>query len=203
MSNAICSVPRCPHPKPVVARGWCSTHYQRWLATGDPMGTKRKRPADIPFEDWFLSMCKPVDGCLVWQGTPDANGYGHIDVPWDIRQLGTHIVSWVLSYGPVPDGLSVLHRCDNPPCCFPDHLFLGTRADNVADMMAKGRGGQGSNPLRGGSHQNSKLTEEDVRSIRIRYAAGGVTYEQLGAEFGVGYGTIGGIVRRDSWGHVE
>jgi hypothetical protein len=77
------------------------------------------------------------DGCLEFQGCLAPNGYGQI---WAFgRVMGAHRAMWTLILGPVPDGLLVLHRCDNRKCCNVEHLFLGTAADNTADMLAKGR----------------------------------------------------------------
>lgn len=79
-----------------------------------------------------------VDGeCLVWTGCCNDNGYGSMKV--DGRTALTHRLAWTLEHGPVPEGQRVLHTCDNPPCCNPDHLFAGSQADNIADMKAKGR----------------------------------------------------------------
>jgi hypothetical protein len=90
--------------------------------------------------------------------------------------------------------MSVLHRCDNPPCCRPDHLFLGTQRDNVRDMFAKRRG----NPYGArGSHPTRKLTPEQVRAIRARL--GSTTYAALGREFGVCYQTIAAIDSGKIW----
>lgn len=76
-------------------------------------------------------------GCLLWTGAADQNGYGVITV--NRKPVGAHRVSWSLANGPIPGGLHILHRCDTPPCINPDHLFLGTPADNVADMIRKQR----------------------------------------------------------------
>jgi hypothetical protein len=74
----------------------------------------------------------PTTGCHVWTSTLATGGYGRVLV-------SAHRLAWELAHGPIPDGLLVLHRCDNPPCCNPEHLFLGTVADNMADKTAKGR----------------------------------------------------------------
>ena len=76
-------------------------------------------------------------GCWLWTGARFPAGYGAIKIagrPW-----GAHRVAWELVNGPIPDGLQSLHRCDNPPCVNPLHLFLGSQADNARDMVAKGR----------------------------------------------------------------
>jgi hypothetical protein len=77
------------------------------------------------------------DACWPWTGARTSWGYGNTRV--DGKTVGTHRVAWQLTHGPIPAGMSVLHRCDNPPCCNPRHLFLGSPLDNKADSIAKGR----------------------------------------------------------------
>lgn len=133
-----------------------------------------------------------------------------------------HRVAWTLSNGAIPDGLCACHRCDNPPCCNPAHLFLGTRADNNADKVAKGREAKGENfrarlkrgdlhgmrlhperRPRGERHGMALLTEEKVRSIRAQHAIGGVTYAELAAQFGVKHRTIEAVISRQTWKAVD
>lgn len=90
------------------------------------------------FEDRFWSKVRKGDGCWEWTAWINSNGYGEFTK--DHKNLKASRVSWILTYGPIPDGLFVCHHCDNPPCVRPDHLFLGTPLDNMRDMIAKGRG---------------------------------------------------------------
>jgi hypothetical protein len=84
----------------------------------------------------------PRTQCWLWTGSRNAQGYGNIS--HEGRHLVAHRLAWLLWRGPIDVDIKVLHRCDTPPCCNPDHLFLGTQADNVADMVAKGRHRPGS-----------------------------------------------------------
>ena len=83
------------------------------------------------------SIPEPNSGCLIWIGPAHWKGYGQIHK--DGKKQRAHRVAWTLKNGPIPEGLCVLHHCDMPPCINPDHLFIGTQQDNVADMIAKGR----------------------------------------------------------------
>lgn len=130
--------------------------------------------------------------CWIWQGGRDTSGYGKLTP--DSR---AHRISWELNVGPVPEGLWVLHRCDNPPCVRPDHLFLGTLQDNVADMVSKGRG------VAGVRHPMAKVTPEIVLAIRTRYSAGNVTQHALAREYGLVQSQISHIVRGKQWSSVH
>jgi hypothetical protein len=145
-------------------------------------------------EDRFRSRVnvRRVDDCWPWTG-PRVSGYG---VLWrNGNNYGAHRVAWELANGPIPDGMFICHRCDNPPCCNPAHLFLGTQADNDADRTVKGRSSRGS------KHPDAKLTEDTVRLIRGRFA-GGEAIRQLAADFGVSGATIHAAVHRKTWRHV-
>lgn len=94
----------------------------------------------IPIQDRFWLHVDKSGDCWLWTGATDHNGYGKVDYRTPLRRtLGAHRISWMLRYGDIPNGLKVLHKCDNPKCVNPDHLFLGTHQDNMDDMVAKGR----------------------------------------------------------------
>jgi hypothetical protein len=90
-----------------------------------------------PLERFSARTVITASGCWEWQGATDPNGYGRIS--WPGFPALVHRAMWVTMYGPIGAGLFVCHRCDNPPCVNPDHLFLGTRLDNIRDMVEKGR----------------------------------------------------------------
>lgn len=94
----------------------------------------------ISINERFWSKVEKSGACWIWTGFVDPKGYGAISTQRGHRPLQTHRLSWEMANGKIPDGAMVLHRCDNPRCVNPDHLFLGTAADNTHDMMNKDRG---------------------------------------------------------------
>lgn len=140
--------------------------------------------------------------CWTWTGYIQTNGYAKFHL--DGRPRWAHRVAWLLTHGPVPEGLLVCHHCDNPRCVRPDHLFLGTVQDNALDMVHKGRCGswEGAPHLeRGEARYNVRLNPERVREIRRRHAAG-ATLADLARAFQVNSGTIYNVVTRRRWKHV-
>jgi hypothetical protein len=144
-------------------------------------------------------MGEPTEtGCVPWLGCKSHDGYGQV------RYVGgrkgkswyAHRLAWVLVHGPIANDEKVCHKCDNRACCNVDHLFIGTQAENLADMRNKGRACNGS---RNGM---SRLSDDDVREIRRRYESGGVLQETLAEEYGVRVSAISRIVRYVRWKHV-
>lgn len=131
-----------------------------------------------PLRERFDAKVLKGDGCWEWQATKNNKGYGMIGITTAIGKRLAHRVSYELHIGPIPDGLCVLHRCDNPACVRPGHLFLGTKRDNVADMDTKGRRVVGINPDNKpprhteDDHPRAKLTVRLVEALRHRHAAG-------------------------------
>lgn len=120
-----CSIAGCD--RRVKAKGLCDPHHLRALR-GLPVNVPLRLPR--PFWDW---VDRSGDGCWEWQGQRNEKGYGY----WRGKRAHRH--SWEQANGVIPAGMFVMHVCDNPPCVRPDHLAIGTAADNTADMLAKGR----------------------------------------------------------------
>ena len=135
-------------------------------------------------------MADPNSGCWLWTGYLDKAGYGVASKR--SRPIRCHRLSWELHRGEIPKGLNVLHKCDVRSCCNPDHLFLGTTADNIADKVAKGR------QARGEKTNTAKLTADQVTAIRS--ATG--TQRKLATQYGVTQGLISHIITRRAWGHI-
>lgn len=173
-------------------------------------------PIDPPTpqeEALFWSHVEKSETCWLWMANRN-RGYGRAKLRR--RSIFAHRVAWVIAHGPIPDGLCVLHHCDNPPCVRPDHLWLGTDLDNQRDRWAKGRGitpeqfaairhprgddhPRRKHPELWPARSHSKLTENQVRSIRAEYAAGGVTQQALADRYGVYQTLISQIILRQTW----
>lgn len=162
------------------------------------------------------------DECWIWQGRLDDAGYGRFGVYGKVHDSPAQRFAWWMTTGD-PGALGVLHRCDNPPCCNPAHLFLGTTTDNMRDRDQKGRQARGARHgrrtkpertargerhgtktrperiARGERHADAKLSEADVLLIR---ASRGETQQSLADRFGVSRGLIGHIKRRLIWRHL-
>jgi len=129
-----CKIPGCQ--KSVFCREWCAMHYARWKRHGDPLKTLRRVGA-ISWEFMLAnSIVNPDTGCIEWQKGRSC-GYGQVTNRG--RPDRAHRASYKLNKGTIPEGLCVLHSCDNKICINPEHLWLGTLADNVADMVSKNR----------------------------------------------------------------
>lgn len=150
------------------------------VATAEPDGQQLGHPERRPEETQFWARVVFGNGCWTWAGPCHPSGHGRTTV--DGRPWYAHRRAWTLTNGPIPSGLCVCHKCDNPPCVRPDHLFLGTVADNNQDMWRKGRGGR---PPRGNQNPNVKLSDAEVAAIRARYTTGGVSHRALAREYGV------------------
>lgn len=138
--------------------------------------------------------------CWEWKACVSDTGYGSFRVSKG-SLCNAHRLAWELTHGPVPDGMCVLHKCDNRKCVNPNHLFLGTKKDNTQDMMSKGRHRVNPQGYTGSRQWSSKLVEEDV--ARIKQIGRSMTQKNLGAMFGVEKSVISKILRGVAWKHVH
>jgi hypothetical protein len=139
-----------------------------------------------------------AEDCWEWQGTRHPKGYGQIR--WNGQGEKAHRLAWMLTYGEITDkALQVCHHCDCPPCCNPQHLFLGTNKDNSDDMWRKGR-----HPILKGEESGvARFMNEDIRRIRHLYADEQQAIASLARQYGCGESTIRNIVQRRTWRHIE
>lgn len=189
-----CRVSAC-HNR-VVVRDLCDTHRRRELAFGDPE-LAAPLPGDVARRYWVKVEQGSDDECWPWRGYRARFGYGRFLVEGKVGPA--HRTAWLLTFGPIPPGIFVCHHCDNPPCCNPAYLFLGTALDNNRDRASKGR----SVPARGTRNASNKLSEDDVRAIRQRLAVGGESHRGLAEEYGVGKTIIGSIATGKKWGWLS
>jgi len=165
-----------------------------------------------------VSPC-PITGCYWWTGVGDGGGYSRIGLRSGAR-TGVHRFAWQVAKGaPPPDDMMVCHRCDQPACVNPDHLLLGSAADNMADRDAKGRQAAGDRngkytrpeaTPRGEASGQAKLSEHEVAVIRGRYVPGRPSGRRrqpnsagsLAIEFGVTKAVVLDIIHRRTWGHI-
>lgn len=182
-------------------RGWCNPHYQRQYR----QATGRLRPRK-PAIERFLSKINPngpkmrhmETQCHVWMAGRSSNGYGRFSAKKDHNPYTwyTHRYTWTHFIGPIPEGLFVCHECDNPLCVRLEHLFLGTSADNSADMVKKHRQAAGERAAR------SVLRSQQVSEIRVRHERG-ESVSHLASEFGVSSQNVYEIVSGETWKHLE
>lgn len=135
-------------------------------------------------------------GCWTWTAGKTSKGYGEFMFHKKVRYA--HRTAWELTFGKIPDGLCVRHTCDNPACCRPDHLVLGTQADNVQDMIDRGR----DRKALGVDNGRAKLNPQKVRRLR-RLRASGLSLKKIALIFGINDKTVWAVVSGKTWKHVK
>jgi hypothetical protein len=176
-----------------------AVRQRRWkVTTGRASADWTMTPIrNVPEDVWKFVDKRGEDDCWPWTGARRRRGYGVFTL--NSESVVAHRLVYLVATGEDPGDFLVGHKCDNPPCCNPAHLFLGSHTDNVHDMLDKGR----ARPPRGEAHHTAKLTVEQVREIRRR-AARGEKLVVLSAEFGVSDGRLSDIVRYPDlhWSHA-
>lgn len=150
----------------------------------------------VPFPKRFADKVDFGGECWVWTACKNNKGYGHYQLGG--KAVLAHRVAWEYFFGEIPDGLCVLHKCDNPPCVNPEHHFLGTLRDNAVDRSSKGRGNR---PI-GRKNGMAVLTQVEVEEIRKtykRYSRGEFTAPALAKKYGVCQQQISNIVNQKNW----
>lgn len=195
--SASCVVDGCER-KPL-AKSLCNIHYARLRVHGSataPASRCRRGSGRVPVVD---SSGGP-DACWPWMGHRDSEGYGRYG-----GQRAHRIAA--RNAGMDISGKFVCHRCDNPPCCNPAHLFVGTALDNARDMVSKGRQSLGDSVpaesrRRGSQHPKHKIDEHDAKAIRDAHAAGASMYG-LARTYGLSRPTVSAIIHHKTWRHVQ
>ena len=194
-----CKTPACVRPSHL-ALGTRSDNMRD--GNHRPHGTALLPPKPpripVPWQERFWKYVVKTDSCWLWSGYNDRNGYGKFTLRWK-KMMPAHRASWMLHHGDIPDGMVICHNCpggDNPGCVNPAHLFLGTLNDNNQDMLKKGRYSKGTNV------PAAKLTDAHVREI-LFLRAQGINNRELAKRYAVHEGTIGRIIRRLHWKHVD
>ena len=188
-----CSIDHCDHE--AVARGYCTNHYYAFRKHGDPQKVVQKQYHGLTLTERFWRYVKKEEGCWQWLSYIDPVGYGRLN--YKGRPMLASRISYLLHFGEIPDGMAVCHKCDNPSCTNPDHLFLGTQADNIADMEKKGRARKRGKP--GIDHHNSKMNDEAVKDIR----SNGASDADNAKKYSVSRATIHSIRVGKTWVHVK
>lgn len=239
-STHVATCPQCETSFPLPI--WKAREGRRFCTLACYWASMRViRPLDA---ERFWSRVDKSDACWVWTAKRSPNGYGRFS--HNNRQQAAHRLAWEMVGGPIPDGMKVCHDCpdgDNRACVRNDepgiyiingiarprfgHLWLGTQAENLADMVNKGRAATGDrhgsrthperiargthsgaylhpeSVPRGEQNGQAKTTADGVRQIRARYAAGGILQRELAVEYGMSREQISAIIRRVDWRHVD
>lgn len=165
----------------------------------NPSGGRVRTRAD-PRKRFEEKYVVDPNGCFIWIAATrtSGNGFTYGQFSLDHYPEKAHRAAWMLYRGPIPDGLFVCHRCDNPLCVNPEHLFLGTALDNMRDMYSKGRDG-----CVGERSYNAVLSESIVRELREQYVDTGASIRSIAIQRGLAYRTVVDAIRGITWSHLD
>lgn len=173
------------------------------LRINGPIAVRKKtgRPPSDPIPRFWAKVDRSNDPnqCWEWTASRDKNGYGYFHPRGIKSRIRAHRYSWILAHGEIPDALGVLHRCDNPKCVNPTHLFLGTNTDNNADCRNKGRNSWGTPDTRGQANGQCRLSEWKVCGIAARWLMG-LEPKEIAKEYNVSVTHAFNITHGKRWG---
>lgn len=193
MANSpVCSIPNCG--KRHFGRGWCEKHYLRWRKNGDPLKCRPRR-AEGEAKQWVRTIAIPFKGkeCLQWPFIRGRKGYGriyHNGKMW----VASRFICEAAHGAPIPLSLHAAHNCGNPSCVNPNHLRWASPKENEADKVVHGTFHPGAN--------FTKLTKEQVLSIRAKFETGQHLQKHLAREFNVSKSTLSQILNRRTWTQI-
>jgi hypothetical protein len=195
ISNRICKIEGCGGK--IRGRGYCLKHHKKLIKYGNPLERKINRDYvhGTPKEKFIKSYQLNENGCWIWTAIINKNGYGIICIKR--KRILAHRFSYEFHVKKIPEGMIICHRCDNPGCVNPNHLFIGTHADNIKDKLQKGRG----DCPKGEKCVRAKLTNEKVLQIR-EMIKDGIFNILIAEKFGVHPNTILAIKKGKAWRHV-
>ena len=150
---------------------------------------------------WSKVQCGAPDECWTWIGPHDRQGYGKLSIGGRKgRNWPAHRLAWTMARGAIPAAMCVCHRCDNPPCVNPAHLFLGTKADNTRDCVRKGRNKYPV--MRGEQNPHARFTEREVQLVRLLCGRIGLSHGEVAGRYGVTRQAVSRIVAGEVWRRV-
>ena len=179
-----------------ISRGLCGAHYMKSKRLNLFQDVRR---SEAPLEERFFRQIEKSNNCWMWTGRAIGKGYGSIGLGGKgAKQILAHRLSYQIHKGPIPDGMVVMHKCDNPRCVNPDHLDAGTQSQNIKDAFTRMRKVLPTKKVRGEECGASKLTNEIVLSIR----SSGLSLSTLAELYKVSKSTIERVRYRKTWRHI-
>lgn len=192
--SKLCSVNGCPSPS--IARCLCIAHYKQQKRAG--LFSEALR-SEAPIEVRFFRQLEKTDSCWLWKGRLVGKGYGQIGLGGKgAKQVLVHRLSYEIHKGPIPEGMVVMHSCDNPRCVNPKHLEAGTQSQNIKDAFARMRKFQPIKKAKGEDCGAAKLTNEIVLGIR----SSALSLKELATLHNVSKSAIERIRYRKTWRHI-